>query len=998
MGAGSLDLGELYAKLAIDYSDLHKAELSARQFASNTNKELAKINKVADNLKSVGKNMSTYVTAPIVGAGAASLKFATDFDKAVREVNSLLDPKDQNFEGLKNQIRGVSLAIGTDLVESAKAAYSALGAGVPKDNLIEFLTVSSKAAIGGVTSVETAVDGFTSVMNAWGKSAGNVTEVSDVMFQAVKYGKVTFDQFASSISLVSGMAAEFGISFKEVAAYSALATAQGEKQTVAMTQMRQAIAELVKPNKELSKVIQDAGIKSIKTTLAQKGLAGTWDLLRKSADKNGTSLEKSIGSIEALQYVLRNTGKNAESAAGFLDLMSKSSGSADAAFKELDKARGFDKLVNSLKALATVIGDQLLPIVIPVVEVFTKWIVEASKLDPGLTRIAIALAAVTAAVGPVLLAAGSLLGFLAPLITGAGGLSAVIASITAVAGPVGLAFVAIAGAGYVLYKNWNEIKTFVIGFVDSVIAYFKKWQSENSELISSISSNWNAFVSSASALWETVSTMLVSFATSCIASLDSMLAPIGGLQGAWELFKVGVGIALTAIGQFLSDFLSTATNTFNAINNWLKTGGTSWEEFKDLCLVALKALSGGLTELFLDLGDFVIKIKDGLKDVPQAFKIIFEEVLTYIKSIDWLKLGTDMMTGLRNGIVVGAVQVIGAVKSGMDAVTESAREAIDSHSPSKVFMSIGKDIMTGLGLGITNNTSSAVSAMLAAGDTLNAVAKEKLTQQQFGTFEADLMLNTSMGTNGTNYDLELQKEQAYYEQSKQMLEQAQALKLASITSYAAIREQIESKHTNALIDIQRSALQSTVRSLDSTLTSLEQFGQKQSGIYKAIFAVSKAFAIADAMLAMQQNIANASEAGFPYNIPLIAGAIAQGASIVANVQSVSGAFNNGGRIASGQIGMVGEKGPEFVSGPANVFSTQNTKEALKGRGSNTNVKVNVMNYGNSKVEVTESGSNNEKTIQIIIDRTKQSIAADAIRGDGMVDRAFATVFKLPRTG
>ena len=333
------------------------------------------------------------------------------------------------------------------------------------------------------------------------------------------------------------------------------------------------------------------------------------------------------------------------------------------------------------------------------------------------------------------------------------------------------------------------------------------------------------------------------------------------------------------------------------------------------------------------------------------------------------------------------------------SITGAAKNAVKSKSPSLVFMELGKDIMDGLGIGIANNTNTAVAEMIKAGNTLNAVAKEKLTQQQFGSFESKIMLNAEMGSGGSNYELELAKEQAYYEQSKAMLDQAQALKLSSITSYSQIREAIESKHKNALIDIQKQALKSTAQSLDSTLSSLESFGMKQSGIYKGIFAVSKAFAIAEAMLAMQQNIANASKIGFPYNIPFIAGAVAQGASIMSNVSAIAGAFNNGGYIPTGQVGMVGEKGPEFVSGPANVFSTQNTKELMGSKGgSGTNVSVKVLNFGNSKIEVSESGSDREKFIEIVIDRAKQSIAGDAIRGDGVVDKTFSSVFKLGRTG
>ncbi|MDC4571076.1 phage tail tape measure protein, partial [Acinetobacter baumannii] len=58
--------------------------------------------------------------------------------------------------------------------------------------------------------------------------------------------------------------------------------------------------------------------------------------------------------------------------------------------------------------------------------------------------------------------------------------------------------------------------------------------------------------------------------------------------------------------------------------------------------------------------------------------------------------------------------------------------------------------------------------------------------------------------------------------------------------------------------------------------------------------------IAAAGIAIQQNIAAASKAGFPLNIPLIAGAVAQGASIIANIRSIKDqGFAEGGYTGRG---------------------------------------------------------------------------------------------------
>ncbi|HBI2331925.1 TPA: hypothetical protein OXS04_003879, partial [Acinetobacter baumannii] len=85
------------------------------------------------------------------------------------------------------------------------------------------------------------------------------------------------------------------------------------------------------------------------------------------------------------------------------------------------------------------------------------------------------------------------------------------------------------------------------------------------------------------------------------------------------------------------------------------------------------------------------------------------------------------------------------------------------------------------------------------------------------------------------------------------------------------------------------------------LTSMfgSMFGE-QSKAYKIMFAADKAYAIAAAGISIQQSIAKAASVGFPANIPLIASAIAQGASIIANIRAIKDqGFADGGYTGSG---------------------------------------------------------------------------------------------------
>lgn len=119
------------------------------------------------------------------------------------------------------------------------------------------------------------------------------------------------------------------------------------------------------------------------------------------------------------------------------------------------------------------------------------------------------------------------------------------------------------------------------------------------------------------------------------------------------------------------------------------------------------------------------------------------------------------------------------------------------------------------------------------------------------------------------------------------------------------------------------------------------YAGEQSGVYKGLFAISKAFNIAQATMSIASGAAKAYELGFPAG--LIAGAqvLAQGAGLLSQIQGsqFSGAYDAGGSIPAGMVGLVGERGPELISGPANVTSRNQTADMLGGGKSPVNVQV-----------------------------------------------------------
>ncbi|XFS57241.1 phage tail length tape measure family protein [Klebsiella pneumoniae] len=131
-------------------------------------------------------------------------------------------------------------------------------------------------------------------------------------------------------------------------------------------------------------------------------------------------------------------------------------------------------------------------------------------------------------------------------------------------------------------------------------------------------------------------------------------------------------------------------------------------------------------------------------------------------------------------------------------------------------------------------------------------------------------------------------------------------KAGAITAEGEARMQktrADAANAAAVIEAQKNAIiTSTTQSMmDSGLSILADGFGEQSAIYKVAFAASKAFAIADSMVKIQQAIASgAVSAPYPANIIAMASIAAQTASIVSNIQAVSGVgFASGGYTGPG---------------------------------------------------------------------------------------------------
>ena len=183
-------------------------------------------------------------------------------------------------------------------------------------------------------------------------------------------------------------------------------------------------------------------------------------------------------------------------------------------------------------------------------------------------------------------------------------------------------------------------------------------------------------------------------------------------------------------------------------------------------------------------------------------------------------------------------------------------------------------------------------------------------------------------------------------------------------------------------------------SLSDAFSNLTTGMSQSSSAYKALFAIQKSFAIAsataNAIVAWTQALSDTSNPTWFGKLAAYANAVALTTGIIAQLKSLS-MHDKGGRIGAGQLGIVGEYGPEIVRGPVNVTSRKKTADMARAAfdtGSG-DVIVNLYEDRSKAGTVENSESDGDRIVNIFVSN---------IRKGGQAAQALENTYQLRRYG
>jgi hypothetical protein len=322
--------------------------------------------------------------------------------------------------------------------------------------------------------------------------------------------------------------------------------------------------------------------------------------------------------------------------AAFADAAAKNKGLANVTESlgtQFDKLR--DRALVALRPLGLEIIKTLTPVVERLVPLIEELAAKFAALDPSTKTAILAVAGLTAALGPTVVLLGGFvqtlgaLGNIATVVAGAAGIGGTTAAISTLSGVLAGGAIEVAALYQAYQENFGGLRDVVSGFVAEATAFWANYGDE--------------IKSGTQAVWSFVKTYIVDAVTGVLQAVSGVLAL---LNGNWE--------------SGLRSLLTGAQKIFGLlIPNFVKAG-------QDL----IKGLIDGVLSGAKGVRETMVAIATGALN---AAKVVLG---IQSPSKEFIKIGEQIGEGLQLGIAANKAQIAAASKALAEGAISGARDAV----------------------------------------------------------------------------------------------------------------------------------------------------------------------------------------------------------------------------------------------------------------------------------------------------------------------------------
>ena len=554
--------------------------------AADSNVTLTKVGEafgnVGDKLTTVGTKLTT-VSAGIVGVGTASVAAAKDLDSGYDTIITKTGASGEALEGLQETANNVygSMAVDMDDVGIAigevNTRFGATGTELEtlSTQFLQFAQIND-------TDLNTAIDSVDSIMLKFGVDSSQTANVLGLLTKAGQDSGISMETLESSLQTNGAALQELGFDLTESVNLLAQMEASGVDTSTAMAGLKKAVANATKEGLSADEALTQT-IDSIKNASSEtEALQIATELFgNKGAAEMASAIRDGRLSVDDLSESLSDYGDVVETT-----------------FNETkDPWDDATVAANNLKLAAADLGTSLLTTLQPMitsvvqkVKEFTEWF---KNLNESQKQTIIKVAAVVAAIGPMLVIIGKICTGISSIINVVKMAQPVMAALNAVlaANPIILIVAAIAAliAAFVLLYNkcewfrngvnaiWEAIKTAFLTAFNAIKDFFTvTLPNAFNSIIDFVKNNWQALLLFIVNPFAGAFALLYNNCDAFRAFIDNFVQKIKEFfQGLWD----GLVEIFQGVGQWFTDRFTEAWNgivaVFSAIGTWF---GQRWTD------------------------------------------------------------------------------------------------------------------------------------------------------------------------------------------------------------------------------------------------------------------------------------------------------------------------------------------------------------------------------------------------------------------------------------
>nr|WP_300309233.1 phage tail tape measure protein [Halomonas sp.] len=571
---------------------------------------------------------------------ARMLTPGVDYGAAISRVQALtrLGKDDPLMQALRDQARELGSSTSFSATQAADAQGFLAMAGFDPDAIMAAMPDMLDLAKANGTDLGRTADISSNILSGFGLDPEQMGRVGDVLTATTTRANVNLEMLGESMKYVAPQARAMGVSIEEAAAMAGLLGNVGIQGSQAGTTLRAMMTRLAAPTGNAAGALQELGVNAKD---AEGNLRNVPKILADVAKAT-----ENMGNADRAAYLKDIFGE--EPGAGMAELIAQQGAAGVEKFVEiLENAAGenarvaktmADNIQGDLQGLGSAweeigitITDtnegplrQLIQNVTDITRAVGNWMKENPRLTSTLTTIAAVLAAVVSAGGALTMMLASILGPIAMVRYALTLLSLNPVSLTIMA--IVAACAALAGAAYLVYRNWDKISAWFSQRWEDVKAAFSGGIGDITRLIL----NWSPL----GLLWRGISTTLATLGIEVPAKFSTLGgAIIDGLVS-------GITGGLSRVGDIIMGL-------GNSIKNWFKeTLGihSPSRVFAGFGANLLDGLINGINERWQTLRDAIGNTADA---VVSWFK---EKLGIHSPSRVFAELGVHTIDGLNAGL------------------------------------------------------------------------------------------------------------------------------------------------------------------------------------------------------------------------------------------------------------------------------------------------------------------------------------------------------------